>query len=99
MRKSSPDGAAPYSAALISLSVPSTPTRNTFTRTPRPLATSDSDGFGSSARCALLGRPGTTAIAFICLSTLLHQLGDERSPAGLMACADGRARIAVEVLV
>src|SRR5215475_12020444 len=98
-RKSSPGGAAPYSAALISLSVPSTPTRSTFTRTPRPFGTSDSDGLASSARCTLLGRPGTTAIAFIGFSTLLKQLGDEGGPAGLMACADRRTRVAVEVLV
>src|SRR5437763_1673221 len=36
MRKSWPGGAAPYSAALISLSVPSTPTRRTRTSTLRP---------------------------------------------------------------
>src|SRR6266699_134283 len=98
-RKSSPVGAAPYSAALISLSVPSTPTRSTLTSTPRPFGTSDTDGLASSAKCTLLGRPGTTAIAFIDLSTLLKQLGDERRPAGLMAGADGRAGIAVEILV
>src|SRR5919199_192784 len=98
-RKSSPGGAAPYSAALISLSVPSTPTRRTLTSTPRPFGTSDSDGLASSARCTLLGRPGTTAIAFIALSTLNEKFRDERGPAGLMARADAGARIAVEVLV
>ena len=35
-RKSHPAGEAPYSAAFISLSVPSTPTRSTLTNTPRP---------------------------------------------------------------
>src|SRR5438067_6433261 len=98
-RKSYPGGAAPYSAALISLSVPSTPTRRILTSTPRPSGTSDTDGLASSARCTLLGRPGTTAMAFIGLSTLLKQLGDERGPSGLMAGADRRARVAVEVLV
>src|SRR5262245_42850981 len=98
-RKSWPLGAAPYSAALISLSVPSTPTRSTLTRTPRPFGTSDSDGFASSARCTLFGWPGMTAIAFMGFSTLLKQLGDERGPAGLVAGADGRTRVAVEVLV
>ena len=43
---------------------------------PRPFGTSDSHGLASSARCTLLGRPGTTAIAFIGFSTLLKQLGD-----------------------
>src|SRR5262244_3871314 len=98
-RKSYPLGAAPYSAALISLSVPSTPTRSTRTRTPRPAGMSDSDGLASSARCTLLGRPGTTAIAFIGLSALLKKFRHERRPAGLMARADRRARIAVEILV
>src|SRR5437773_1683775 len=64
-RKSYPGGAAPYSAALISLSVPSTPTRRTLTRTPRPFGTSSSDGFASSARWTVPGMPGLTAIAFI----------------------------------
>src|SRR5215510_7452569 len=98
-RKSYPLGAAPYSAALISLSVPSTPTRSTLTRMPRPPGMSDSDGLASSARWTLLGRPGTTAIAFIGLSSLLKKFGDERGPAGLMAGADRRAGVAVEVLV
>jgi len=43
-------GAAPYSPALISLSVPSTPTRSRRTSTPRPFGISSSDGMGSSAR-------------------------------------------------
>src|SRR5258708_6706989 len=64
-RKSNPGGAAPYSAALISLSVPSTPTRSTFTSTPRPSGTSSTDGLGSCARCIELGMPGRTATAFI----------------------------------
>src|SRR5436189_3650895 len=64
-RKSSPGGAAPYSAALISLSVPSTPTRSTFTRTPRPPSTSVTFGSGTSRRCIELAVPGRTAIAFI----------------------------------
>src|SRR5439155_15532446 len=55
----------PYSAALISLSVPSTPTRSTFTSTPRPPGTSSSVGSSSSARCAEPGFPGWTAIAFM----------------------------------
>src|SRR5207249_9150744 len=94
-----PSGAAPYSAALISLSVPSTPTRSTLTSTPRPPGTSDSDGLASSARCTLLGRPGTTAIAFIGHSTLLKKFCHEGRPARLMTGADGRAGLAVEVLV
>src|SRR5262249_46760388 len=98
-RKSYPSGAAPYSAALISLSVPSTPTRSTLTRTPRPFGISDSDGLASSARCTLLGRPGTTAIAFMGLSALLKKFCDEGRPAGLVAGADGRSRVAVEILV
>src|SRR5262245_30073321 len=64
-RTSSPSGAAPYSAASISLSVPSTPTRRTFTSTPRPPGTSVTDGFGRSTRCTLFGTPGVTAIAFM----------------------------------
>src|SRR5262249_51239002 len=64
-RTSNPGGAAPYSAALISLSVPSTPTRSTLTRTPRPSGTSPTVGIGRSARCTLLGIPGRTAMAFI----------------------------------
>src|SRR5262245_47036701 len=55
----------PYSAALISLSVPSTPTRSTLTRTPRPPGTSSTDGLGSCPRCMELGLPGNTAMAFI----------------------------------
>src|SRR3954451_16958891 len=47
-RKSSPGGAAPYSAALISLSVPSTPTRSTRTFTPRPSGMSPTLGSGLS---------------------------------------------------
>src|SRR5262249_15811911 len=86
-------------AALISLSVPSTPTRSTLTSTPRPWATSDTDGLASSARCTLLGRPGTTAMAFMGFSTLLQQLGDQRGPSGLVARADRRAGVAVEILV
>src|SRR5881296_1657931 len=64
-RKAWPGGAAPYSAALISLSVPSTPTRRTLTRTPRPFGTSSSDGLASTARWTLFGVPGRTAMAFI----------------------------------
>src|SRR5262249_55562480 len=71
----------------------------TLTSTPRPLATSDTDGLASSARCTLLGRPGTTAMAFMGFSTLLQQLGDERGPSGLVARADRRAGVAVEILV
>src|ERR687887_504684 len=65
IRKSSPLGAAPYSAALISLSVPSTPTRRTRTSTPRPSGTSPTDGFGTSSRWIELGLPGVTAMAFM----------------------------------
>src|ERR671934_112887 len=64
IRKSSPGGAAPYSAALISLSVPSTPTRRTRTSTPRPSGISSSDGFGTSSRWIEPALPGVTAIAF-----------------------------------
>src|SRR5438552_1733688 len=63
IRKSSPSGAAPYSAALISLSVPSTPTRRTRTSTPRPSGTSPTDGFGTSSRWIEPASPGVTAIA------------------------------------
>ena len=38
-------------------------------------------------------------MAFMMFSTLLQQLGDERGPAGLVARADARAGVAVEVLV
>src|SRR5919198_1411585 len=65
IRKSSPGGGAPYSAALISLSVPSTPTRRTRTSTPRPSGTSATDGFGTSSRWIELGLPGVTAMAFM----------------------------------
>src|SRR5574341_977577 len=65
MRYSSPGGGAPYSAALISLSVPSTPTRRSFTRTPRPSGTSLNFGFATSRRCTEFALPGMTAIAFI----------------------------------
>src|SRR5439155_25089130 len=76
----------PYSAALISLSVPSTPTRRMRTRTPRPPGMSLTAGFGSSARCTEPGRPGNTAIAFIILGL--------ESPAGVWpsrveVCAEG----------
>src|SRR5215472_13203483 len=64
-RKSNPAGADPYSAALISLSVPSTPTRKTLTRTPRPFGTSSTEGLFRSARWTLLRFPGNTLIAFI----------------------------------
>src|SRR5207244_3190299 len=60
-----PGGAAPYSAALISLSVPSTPTRRTLTSTPRPFGTWSTEGFGNSATWTLLGFPGNTLMAFI----------------------------------
>src|SRR4029077_18955738 len=56
-------------AALISLSVPSTPTRSTLTSTPRPFGTSDNEGLGSWARCIESGLPGNTAIAFIIVCT------------------------------
>src|SRR4051812_40805939 len=65
IRYSCPSGASPYSAALISLSVPSTPTRSTSTRTPRPSGISSSDGSGTSRKCIELGMPGRTATAFM----------------------------------
>src|SRR5262249_12594580 len=64
-RKSYPLGAAPYSAALISLSVPSIPTRRTRTSTPRPFGTVLMSGRSRLARCALLALPGKTATAFM----------------------------------
>src|SRR5215510_1064614 len=77
IRKSYPSCSCPYSAALISLSVPSTPTRSTRTSTPRPFGMSLTSGVGISARCALSGFPGVTAIAFILspsfLSTKPHK--------------------------
>src|ERR1051326_1108306 len=103
-RKSYPSGAAPYSAALISRSVPSTPTRSTLTSTPRPSGISLVDGFGSSARWTVSGFPGKTAIAFIGFSSLesftalLQELGDETGPAGLVAGAEAGAVVAVEIL-
>src|SRR5688500_16219187 len=68
IRKSYPGGAWPYSAALISLSVPSTPTRSTFTSTPRPFGISSTVGFGMVVRCMEFGFPGKTATAFIVVS-------------------------------
>src|ERR1700739_504881 len=50
------------------LSVPSTPTRNTLTSTPRPFGTSSTEGRFRSARCTLFGLPENTLIAFIGLS-------------------------------
>src|SRR6266496_3546025 len=61
-RKSSPGGAAPYSAALISLSVPSTPTRRTRTGAPRPsgiAARAGLDGRGVGVRVLRVGVDGT----------------------------------------
>src|SRR4029078_9866332 len=55
----------PYSAALISLSVPSTPTRSTRTNTPRPFDMSLTFGAGSSVRWTVFGILGLTAIAFM----------------------------------
>src|SRR5918994_7228181 len=65
IRKSWPSGASPYSAALISLSVASTPTRRTLTSTPRPSGISATSGSSTSRRCIELGAPGWTATAFI----------------------------------
>src|SRR5919199_3970664 len=89
-RKSSPGGAAPYSAALISLSVPSTPTRRTFTSTPRPSAMSSTDGFGMSARWIEPAFPGWTAIAF---TAGLSRAGSAalQSPGGAAVVGRGRA--------
>src|SRR5262245_2742208 len=109
-RQSSPSGAAPYSAALISLSVPSTPTRSTRTSTPRPFEISSSDGFGNSVRCSEFGWPGNTANALIAIismaglesptrTTLQNQFRHQPGPSGLMAGASAPAVVAVEVLV
>jgi AcrR family transcriptional regulator len=62
--------AVPYSAALISLSVPSTPTLNTFTSTPRPFGIWSSTGLVTSVRWTVLGLPVKTAIAFMSLLLL-----------------------------
>src|SRR4051812_19226288 len=78
IRYSCPSGASPYSAALISLSVPSTPTRSTSTSTPRPSGISSSDGSGTSRRCIELGTPGCTATAFIRVLLLLDGCGLRR---------------------
>src|ERR1041384_485900 len=67
-RNSYPGGAAPYSAALISLSVPSTPTRRTRTSTPRPFGTELISGPSRLAKCALFAFRGNTATAFTLLS-------------------------------
>ena len=45
-----PSGALPNAASMISRSVPSTPTRMTRTRTPRPSGMSSTDGRGTSRR-------------------------------------------------
>src|SRR5882672_2670940 len=42
---------------------------------------------------------GFVLLAFAGLTTLLHQLGDDASPSSLVACADSRAGIPVEVLM
>src|SRR5262249_21373806 len=47
------------------------PTRRIFTRTPRPLATSSSEGRSSSAKWTLFGIPGITLIAFIAPSPII----------------------------
>src|SRR6266540_2894683 len=78
-RKSSPGGAAPYSASLISLSVPSTPTRRTCTRTPLPPGTSSRLGRGISSRWIELRFPGVTAIAFMPRLSRLPPLRYSRS--------------------
>src|SRR3989442_12315611 len=72
MRESSPGGAAPYSPAVISLSVPSTPTRRILTNTPRPWGTSSSRGLGTSRKWMLFGLPGMTQMAF--MNGLLQRL-------------------------
>src|SRR5918911_1558654 len=84
-RKSAPGGAAPYSASLISLSVPSTPTRSTSTRTPLPPGTSSTLGRGISSRWIEFGLPGVTAIAFMpfCLRLLPLRYGLARRRRGL----------------
>src|SRR5206468_7872720 len=85
-RKASPSGGAPYSAALISLSVPSTPTRNTLTRTPLPPGMSCTDGSGKSARWTESGLPGNTAMAFIVTSPF-HDFGLRIADCGLKGIA------------
>src|ERR671936_1179749 len=89
-RYSSPGGAAPYSAALISLSVPSTPTRRTRTRTPRPSGTSVTCGFGMSSRWIELGFPGCTAIAFMPQPSHEWGLRYSRRVATLLSVEDTR---------
>src|SRR5262245_23915233 len=92
-RMSEPGGAAPYSAALISLSVPSTPTRSTWTRTPRPPGISSRAGRGRSARWSESARPGWTAMAF--KARLLGELAGPREEAGEEAFHAGREAGAV----
>ena len=48
IRKSEPAGARPYSASLISRSVPSTPTRSTLTNTPLPPGIEEARTFADS---------------------------------------------------
>src|SRR5919197_2262764 len=84
-RNSSPGGAAPYSASLISLSVPSTPTRRTCTRTPLPPGTSSTLGFGMSSRWIELRLPGVTAMALMRRLSLLHPLRYSRRMAQVEA--------------
>src|SRR5579875_1105754 len=58
-RRSSPGGAQPYSPAMISMSVPQTPTALVFTRT----GPSSSGGSGSSVRSTVFAFSGTTVTA------------------------------------
>src|ERR1051325_2675175 len=75
------------------------PTRSTLTSTPRPPATSSSDGFGTSRRCTEFFVPGMTATAFIIFVPPHQQRRDQPRPAGLVRCTDPGAVVAVEVFV
>src|SRR5829696_4372064 len=77
---SSPGGASPYSPEWSSLSVPSTPTLTTCTRTPRPSSTSATDGVGCSIRWRVRGWRGRMARAFIAPALEYDESGGRLRP-------------------
>src|SRR2546429_27285 len=94
-RKSYPGGAAPYSAALISLSVPSTPTRRILTSPRRPFGLWSSEGFGKLAWWPLLGFPGNPLIVFFSFSLYDFSLLLRRQPPIRFSCVRGTLRSVV----
>jgi hypothetical protein len=79
---SSPSGASPYSPEWSSRSVPSSPTRRTRTRTPRPSDTSPTDGVGASIRRRERASPGRRARAFHRFTPRTGARPPRRSPEG-----------------